>query len=216
VLAAFLGVILFGLAWRGFAWWPSAARATDGSGVWEMDGHRYMELIYYPTYARLDGLLFGVTLAVVSVYRTALWERMQRHPNLLALLGAATVAFSAWIFRDIYTFAACVAGFPILSLGLALLVASAASPGGVLARIRLPGASWLAAVSYSLYLTHKAVLKLAYEHLPASLSHHGILTFACCLLVALTVAAILHYLVERPFLVLRDRAKSRSAAMSAA
>lgn len=216
VIAVCVAVIVFGMAWRGFAWWQFAALSTDGSGVWEMDGQRYMELVYYPTYARLDGLLFGVMLAILSVYHAAMWERMQRHPNLLALLGAATVGCSAWIFRDIFTFTACVAGFPMLSLGLALLVAAAASPNGVLARVRLPGVSWLAAVSYSIYLTHKAMLKLASKHLPVSLTHHGMLTFACCLLVALAAAAVLHYLVERPFLLLRDRAKKSAVAMAAA
>ncbi|WP_266160601.1 acyltransferase family protein [Dyella silvatica] len=214
--AIFLGVVVFGLAWRGFAWWQSSALASDGNGQWEMDGRRYMELIYYPSYARLDGLLAGVALAVLSVYRTAQWERIQRYPNVLALLGAATVGLVSWVFRDTLTFAACVAGFPILSLGLALLVVSAASPAGVLAKLRVPGASWMAAISYSIYLSHKAVLKLASKHLPASVDHHGILTFACCALVALVAAAILHYLVERPFLWLRDRAAGRTVAMAAA
>jgi peptidoglycan/LPS O-acetylase OafA/YrhL len=216
VVTIFVGVVLLGVAWRGFAWWQSAALASDGSGVWEMNGHRYMELVYYPSYARLDGLLAGVGLAILSVHRATLWARLQQRPNTLALLGAATVGLAAWIFRDIFTFAACVAGFPILSLGLALIVAAAASPAGLLASVRLPGVSWIATVSYSIYLSHKAVLKLAYKHLPAPLNHHGILTFACCLLVALTAAAILHYLVERPFLLLRDRAKSRSVAVAAA
>ena len=216
LIAIFLGVVLFGLIWRGLAWWQSSALAIDGSGVWEMNSRRYMELVYYPTYARLDGLLSGVALAILSIYQTVLWERMQRHPNRLALLAAATVGFAGWIFRDIFTLAACVAGFPILSFGLALLVVSATSPRGVLATIRVPGASWVAAISYSLYLSHKAMLKLASRYLPAFLSQHGILTFTCCLAVALVAAAFLYYVVERPFLLLRDRTARRTMAMAGA
>ncbi len=212
VIGVLAGLMVAGLAWRGFAWWQSAAPATDGSGVWDMDGRRYMELIYYPTYARLDGLLCGIGLATVSVYRASLWDRLQRHPNAVALLGTAMVLFAAWIFRDTLTFAACVFGFPMLSAGLALLVAAAASPAGVLARVRLPGTAWMAATSYSIYLTHKAVLKLAANHLPPYLDHRGMLTFLCCLLVAITAAALLHYLVERPFLLLRDRGGRKDAA----
>ncbi|XRD81636.1 acyltransferase [Dyella halodurans] len=204
-----LALVLAGLTWRGFAWWQSAAAPVAGSGAWEMDGRRYMELIYYPTYARLDGLLFGIGLAILSVYPTSPWERLQRYPNLLALLGFTIVLFAAWIFRDILTFAACVFGFPILSAGLALIVAAAASPAGLLARMRLPGTAWLAATSYSIYLSHKAMLKLASKHLPDGLNHHGILTFLCCLLVAITAAALLHYLVERPFLLLRDQRRHK-------
>jgi peptidoglycan/LPS O-acetylase OafA/YrhL len=129
----------------------------------------------------------------------------------LALAGCATVVGAAWIFRDILSFAACTVGFPVLSFGLALLVVAAASPGGVLARIRLPGIRWIAAVSYSLYLSHKAMLKFASTHLPASLGKHGIFSFLCCVVVAMLAAAALHYLVERPFLLLRDRAKRNMA-----
>lgn len=209
VTIVMLGLMLAGIAWRAFAWWQSATPAAGGSGVWEMDGRRYMELIYYPTYARLDGLLCGVGLAILSVYRASPWERLQRRPDMLALLGLALVLFAAWIFRDILTFAACVFGFPILSAGIALIVAAAASPASLLARIRLPGTAWVATTSYSIYLSHKAMLKLASRHLPDDLNHRGIITFACCLLVAITAAALLHYLVERPFLVLRDQRRRK-------
>ena len=216
VAGVLLGLMLAGLAWRGFAWGQSAALAADGSGTWEMDGRRYMELVYYPTYARLDGLLCGIGLATLSVYRASLWERLQQHSNALALVGAATVLFAAWIFRDTLTFAACVFGFPILSVGLALLVASAASPASLLARMRLPGTAWIAATSYSIYLSHKAMLKLASRYLPDYLNHRGMLTFLCCLLVAITAAALLHYLVERPFLLLRDRGREKAARLPTA
>ena len=209
VIGALAGLMIAGLVWRGFAWWQSASLATDGSGVWDMDGRRYMELIYYPTYARLDGLLCGIGLATLSVYRDSLWDRLQRHSNAAALVGVGIVLIAAWIFRDTLTFAACVFGFPILSAGLALLVAAAASPSGFLARVRLPGTAWTAAASYSIYLTHKAMLKLAAKHLPPYLDHRGMLTFLCCLLVAITAAALLHYLVERPFLLLRDRRRGK-------
>ncbi len=211
VTTVLLGLMLAGLAWRGFAWWQSAT--PSAVGAWEMNGPRYMELVYYPTYARLDGLLCGIGLAILSVYRRSQWARLQRHPDAFALLGVATVGFAAWLFRDILTFTACVLGFPVLSIGLAMLVAAATSPGSLLDRIRLPGAAWIAAISYSIYLCHKAMLKLALDYLPAPLRHLGILTFLCCALVAIAAAAVLHYLVERPFLRLRDRGASEIAAV---
>jgi peptidoglycan/LPS O-acetylase OafA/YrhL len=204
-----VGLCVAGMIWRGFAWWQSAAPSAE-NGIWEMNIRRYMEMVYYPTYARLDGLLAGITLAIVSVHRKAWWERIQQRPNGLAIAGASVVGISTWIFDDVQTLIACVVGFPLLSIGLALLVAAGAAPGGVLAKVRVPGAGWMAAVSYSLYLSHKAVLSLAFRHLPAALTQHGVFTFACCLFAALCVAALLHYLVERPFLRLRDR-KARSS-----
>jgi peptidoglycan/LPS O-acetylase OafA/YrhL len=204
IVAVLVGLMLIGMAWRGFAWWQSAT-PVDGQGPWQMDVWRYMGQVYYPTYARLDGLICGVALAMLSVYRKSLWDRLQRHANALTLSGAFIVLFATWIFQNTLTFAACVFGFPVLSIGLALLVASAASPAGVLGKTRLPGVGWIAGASYSIYLTHKATLNIAAHYLPASLGHRGIVSFLCCVLVVVCVAAVLHYLVERPFLHLRDR-----------
>jgi len=64
------------------------------------------------------------------------------------------------VFQDRSGLPATVIGYPLLSFGLMLLVASGAGTQGWLGRIRMPGAGWLAMVSYSLYLTHKAVYKL--------------------------------------------------------
>jgi peptidoglycan/LPS O-acetylase OafA/YrhL len=204
VVAVMISIMLLGMAWRGFAWLQFAA-PTDGGGVREIDVWRYMQLIYYPTYARLDGLMCGVALAMLSVYRQPLWQRLQQHANAIALLGILVIGIAAWIFRDTLTFAACVFGFPVLSIGLALLVASAASPNGLLGKARVPGVAWIAGASYSMYLTHKATLNIASHHLPEFLKNGGIVTFLCCVLVVVCVAALLHYLVERPFLRLRDR-----------
>jgi len=215
VAAVLVSLMLLGMVWRGFAWSQFAAPADVG-GVREMDIWRYMQLIYYPTYARLDGLMCGVALAMLSVYRQSLWKRLQQHANVIALLGIIIVGFAAWIFRDTLTFAACVLGFPVLSVGLALLVASATSSTGMLGKARVPGAAWIAGASYSIYLTHKATLKIASHDLPELLKNRGIVTFLCCVLVVVCVAALLHYLVERPFLRLRERRRNKMAALSAA
>lgn len=214
VVAVLISLMLLGMAWRGFAWLQFAASA-DAGGVSEIDVWRYMQLIYYPTYSRLDGLMCGVALAMLSVYRQPLWQRLQRNANALALLGVVVVGFAAWIFRDTLTFAACVFGFPVLSIGLALLVASATSPIGLLGKAKVPGVAWIAGASYSIYLTHKATLKIASHYLPELLKNRGIVTFLCCVPVAVAVAALLHYLVERPFLRLRDRRRNYVAPLSA-
>ena len=68
----------------------------------------------------------------------------------------------------------------------------------------------LAAGAYSLYLTHKAVfhaVQVAAPRLPTPLQ--GV-AFALALLGALGVGAALYWLVERPFLKLRDRLEGPS------
>jgi peptidoglycan/LPS O-acetylase OafA/YrhL len=165
----------------------------------------YIEAIYYPTYTRLDGLLAGVTLALVKLFRPAWWAAWGRHANYILCGGIALVACSVWIFADRFGAIGTVVGFPLLAVGFAMLVMSAADPRSWLARIRIPGAQTMAMLAYSLYLTHKEVAHLDALYLPRVMAspdwHAAALIAASCL----AVAALLYVCIERPFLILRDR-----------
>jgi peptidoglycan/LPS O-acetylase OafA/YrhL len=89
-------------------------------------------------------------------------------------------------------------------MAFSLLVVAALSPNSWLARIRIPGAYHVALWSYSTYLSHKAVqIVLARELLPLNLPPGAL---PCIIAVtALLVGALLYWLVESPFMALRDR-----------
>jgi peptidoglycan/LPS O-acetylase OafA/YrhL len=165
----------------------------------------FLEGVYYPTWSRLDGLLMGVMLATARVYRPVLWSRWGRHANGFLLAGVAVVGGSIWLFRDRTGLVPTVLGYPLLSFGMGLLVFAGAQASGVLARLRVPGAGWLAAVSYSMYLSHKAVFHMTESVVGTTLDGHGVLTFAGYALAVLGTGAGLYYGVERPFLNLRER-----------
>ncbi|MDO1528738.1 acyltransferase [Fulvimonas sp. R45] len=184
------GVMLAGMLLRGHA----ALRGMD-----------FLESIYYPTWTRLDGLLAGVMLAVLQTWCPALWARLQVRANALAPLGMIVVAAAIWLFRDRTSLAADVLGYPLLALGLALVVAAATSRQGWLGRRGVPGAGWIAAVSYSLYLSHKLAMHQVQQVLADHPAIHGWLAFAAYAATILATGATLHYLVERPFLRLRSR-----------
>jgi peptidoglycan/LPS O-acetylase OafA/YrhL len=98
-----------------------------------------------------------------------------------------------------------VVGFPLLSLGLGLVVASSISSNGWLARVRIPGAKLVAILAFSLYLTHKEVMHLDEKYLP-SIVNAGLWHSLCFYAITcLAAAAALYQGVERPFLILRDR-----------
>lgn len=184
------------------------------SGIW-LHGHAvdpgfdlrnwFIEDIYYPTWSRLDGLLFGVTLAVLKAYRPAWWQHAQRHANAVLLVGVAVVALAMWLFRDRVGLLGNSVGWPTLSLGLALLVFAGASANSVIGRWRVPGAGWLAAVSYSLYLVHKAIFHAVQAQWGDVLEGRGLVAFCAYGVAALLAAALLYHAVERPFLRLRER-----------
>ena len=170
-----------------------------------LHGKDWLESVYYPTWTRLDGLLDGVVLATIQTYRPRGWAGMQRHASALGIAGLVLAAAAIWLFRDKSGFAASVFGFPLLSLGLALLVAAGAGRSGWLGRWRMPGAGWIAGISYSLYLSHKLPMHAVHEALARWPAVHGLAAFAMYALAIFATGALLHYAVERPCLRLRAR-----------
>jgi peptidoglycan/LPS O-acetylase OafA/YrhL len=209
--AVCIAIVCFGMAIRGYVWLHELAPVRNVEGIARDFGQRFIEDIYYPTYTRLDGLLAGVVLATIRAYRPALWAQMEMKANAMLLAGIGIAAGAIWIFQDRTGFAATVLGYPLLSTGLALLVAAGASTHGWMATIKVPGAGWLAVVSYSLYLTHKAVYHLVETNLLAWWDARGMFAFAIYAASALAAGAALHHGVERPFLRLRDRWRAGAA-----
>lgn len=207
-----LGLLIGGMWLRGHIWVTELGPILgieEGVGNF---GQRYMERIYYPTPTRLDGLLAGVSLALIAAFRPDWWAAMQRWANWLLAAGAAVFAVALWIFQDRDGLFATVAGFPLLALGLGLIVASAASEGSLLSRWRVPGAALLATMAYSLYLTHKAVYHLVRAEIGPWLKLHDGYALLCYGAAALAGGALLYLAVERPALRWRDRRWAAKAA----
>jgi len=64
--------LVAGMVVRARLWLDQVALPHFDSGG-APQGARYMELIYYPTWSRLDGLLAGVALAVLQTFRPKRW-----------------------------------------------------------------------------------------------------------------------------------------------
>jgi peptidoglycan/LPS O-acetylase OafA/YrhL len=179
--------------------------ATEG-GSWLA----FLERIYYPTYSHLDGLLAGVTLALIRVFRPAWWADLARRGHALFLVGTCLVALAVYLTKDFWNSVTGVSaigvvfGFPVLSLGLGLLVASSVSNNGWL-RFRIPGAKLIATLAYSLYLTHKEIIHLVDLWFPSITEGHMLPWLAVYAVCSFLVASALYLCVERPFLILRDK-----------
>lgn len=173
----------------------------------------YLRFLYYPTYARIDDLLAGVVLATMRCHGTRGWAWIERHANAVAVLGVLLLAACMFGFDGHRLgFAANVFGYPVLAVAMMALVAAAACNGGVLARLRVPGAAWMASVSYSLYLSHVMVYGQWHGRFAPWVDGHGIGTVLIYVAGVLAVGAVLHYAVERPFLRLREPVRRRWAA----
>ena len=157
----------------------------------------YIRRIYYPTYSRLDGLAAGVSLALLRTFRPAWWLALRSRGHSLTAGGLALVGATLWCstqrFHAVYGRAALfdLAGYPVLAVGFALLVASAISDNGLLARVHLPGAALLATLSFSLYLTHKEAVHLLFTWWPG-LPEESFWLLPLMLGASLLVAGTLH------------------------
>ncbi len=203
VIATAIALLLGGMVLRGWIWEHDVApylQVRDGAGNFF---DRYIETIYNPTYTRLDGLLAGVMLAAIKVFRPAWWSWMMRHGCWFLAVGLLGVAVTMSLPSPGH--ASAVFGFPLLSASLAAILVSAVNPNALANRMPVPGAATLASMAFSLYLTNKAAYHLVRSTVGDALAETGLLALAVYLLAALACGALLYLLVERPALVLRDR-----------
>jgi peptidoglycan/LPS O-acetylase OafA/YrhL len=212
-VALLAGIVLGGMVLRGELLSRVVLVATGDDS-----GRLFMKYIYYPTYSRLDGLTVGVGLALMRSFRPRWWAKFTAHGNVSLVCGLALVVAAlrlcAYGFPDPGLPGSVLFSFPLLALGFGLLVASAVCERSVL-RIRVPGAGGLAALAYSLYLTHKSVAHALHRLLPGLTAKADWKAAAIYAAGCLMVAALLYFGVERPFLRLRDWQAGRKPALAA-
>ena len=172
----------------------------------------YQAWIYYPTWTRLDPLVFGVALAAIEKFRPQWWERLTNAAVWLWLPALALIVFALWLGEGEYlNFSTVIWQFPLLAFGFAALLVCAQSDRLPLRHVRIPGAAFIASIAYSAYLVQKLVIHAAGEFCHA---RDVDLTSASALIgVELAVyfsATMLFFCIERPFLQLRHRMAPRS------
>ena len=204
-------IVLGGIALRAFLAYQNPA--TD-SGV---SFRGFQTWIYYPTWTRLDPLVFGVALAAIEKFRPHWWERLTNHAVWLWLPGLALIVYALYLGEgDYLTVTASVWQFPLIAFGMATLLVCAVSPRLPFRRVAIPGAAFIASIAYSTYLIQKLVIHFVAQFCG---SHNIALTSApALLLVEVCVyagGALLFLAVERPFLKLRHRIAPRSSSAAA-
>jgi peptidoglycan/LPS O-acetylase OafA/YrhL len=117
------------------------------------------------------------------------------------------IAFSLYLGEsDQLHVATCVWQFPLLGVGLAMLLVCAVSPRLPVGRVAVPGAAFLASIAYSVYLSHKLVLHFVENYCATrGISPVSPAAFGLCLGLVAAVGTLLFFTVERPFLRIRQR-----------
>jgi len=174
----------------------------------------YQAWIYYPTWTRLDPLVFGVALAAIEKFRPQWWKRLMDSAVWLWLPGLALIVFALWLGEGEYlTITSVICQFPLLAIAFAALLVCVQSDRLPLRRVRIPGAAFIASIAYSAYLVQKLVIhfvgQFCLDHDIALTSTSALIGVELCVY---AVAALLFLAVERPFLQLRHRIARRELA----
>jgi peptidoglycan/LPS O-acetylase OafA/YrhL len=151
-------LLLWGLScnWRLGAWLQISSQSVS------LDVPGFFREIYFPTHTRLDGLLLGLSLALVHCFRVPWWARMRAHSGLSLGTGLLLVWAGITVSEPRCSLNAAVFGFPLLATGFACLVLAALSPGW-LGQVHFPGMSALAGTTYAVYLVHKQTIHLSIQ-----------------------------------------------------
>src|SRR5213595_64771 len=188
----------------------AAQNPSVGGGV---SFRGFQAWIYYPTWTRLDPLVFGVALAAIERFRLQWWKGLMNCARWLWLPGVALIAFGLYLGEgDHLSVAAAIWQFPFIALGMAALLICALSPRLPFRRVAIPGAAFIASIAYSAYLIQKLVIHFVAQfcttHDIALTSVPALVLVEICVYAA---ATLLFLAIERPFLQLRHRLAPRRA-----
>ncbi len=175
----------------------------------------YPELTSYPEYFRVfrspfhlsyDGLLLGVLCA--TVYRDeklSAWLSLGNRPHYIFWFGCIVIVG----FLSVENLLGDVTLFDkifqptVIALAFAAILLSVLHGAGESCYLKSDSLLFLSRISYPLYLIHLPLIPLASALSGNSPSFLAFLTVFAVL--SLTAALFVHYAVEKPFLILKDR-----------
>jgi len=194
-------IVVGGIALRAFL----AARNSSVDGG--VSFRAFQAWIYYPTWTRLDSLVFGVVLAAIERFRPNWWQRLINFAPWLWLTALGLIVYALYLGEtENLTVVACVWQFPLIAVGMAAMLVCAVSPQLPLCRVAIPGTALIASIAYSAYLIQKLIIhgveQFCANHSIDLTSVPALVGVELCVYIA---ATILFLSIERPFLLLRRR-----------
>jgi peptidoglycan/LPS O-acetylase OafA/YrhL len=168
-------------------------------------GFRWYQHIYYPSYTRLDGLLMGIAIAALHQFLPGLRNGLRRYGNVLIVAGLLMLGLAWIVCADEMSYRASTYGFTLISIAYGVILTAAISPASILYRFSSKITSFIAALSYAIYLSHKGIIHLAQPFFgKLGIEPDSSLMFLFCAISCLLGALLLRYTIEKPFLKLRD------------
>lgn len=195
-----IALFLFGFAIRIYSYNQIYLPKMEDENNW-LYWYKY---IYYPTYNRLDGLLVGVSIATVYQFLPTVWNKVYRYGNLFIVFSLLVLTSAYFLCSDQMTFNASIFGFPLVALGYGFMVIGAISRTSFLYKQSSKITTFIATLSYGIYLTHKGVIHVTHQ-LFKDFEIDNNLMLLICMTTCVAFAYLLHLTIEKPFMKLRNR-----------
>ena len=193
-----IGLFIAGFAFRIYSFNSLYLPKLNDENGW-LYWYKY---IYYPTYNRLDGLLSGVVLAGIYIFKSTFFVKISKYGNQFILLSLSVLTSAYFFCEDQQTFVASIFGFPLIALGFGFMVLGAISPTSFLFKWKSKTTEFIATLSYAIYLTHKGVIHTTLLVLKEFEINDNVM-LVICNLTCIAFAYLLHLAVEKPFINLR-------------
>ena len=176
--------------------------------VWKSSGNGnadFFTQFYYPSYNRLDGLVIGVCTAALRLFYPVAWAKFAK-PRFTLPISILCLGLTGYVNAiDSVTLSETSSAFfyPTFSFGVASLLATLLETERHLKPLRWSGLGFIAAISYSLYLSHKIVIHLDDQFVP-KMWMTGWSQIVIYYTSSIAVASIFYFIVERTFMRLRN------------
>ncbi|SNR57831.1 acyltransferase [Flavobacterium sp. ov086] len=197
-----IGLFTFGFIIRFYSWKILYLPHIADENAWLF----WQKYIYYPTYNRLDGLLTGVSIAAIYQFMPALWNVISKYGNHFLIVSLITLVIAYFLCYEEHSFYASIFGFTLVGIGYGFMVIGAISPTSFLYQINSKITTFIATLSYGIYLIHKGIIHIT----QLILSYFGFdssstLSLIICIISCIAIAFILHQIIEKPFMKLRTK-----------
>ncbi|QDW25258.1 acyltransferase [Pedobacter sp. KBS0701] len=188
-------LIIISIILRYFSWTEDVFPDINTNDFWRT---WYMK-IYYPTHTRLDGLSIGVLIGYLFSFSQKFKAAVDSYGNPLLLTGMLAVVLSLWFCKDQVSENTSFFGFTLIAVSYGILLLGSISKSSVLSRQKYRITSQLAALSYSVYLSHKGIIHMVQwllkkENIPTSGNVALFICFTACIITGLFYRLV----IEKP------------------
>ena len=148
----------------------------------------------------MDGLIMGVSIAVIFNFRPKIKEYLTERGNIILLSGIGLFIIAYNVCENFVSYNTSIFGFPLISLAYGLIVIAAVSPTCILYKFKTKFTLIIATLSYAIYLTHKQLYHLVKFWIErAGNENIEQWTFGICFVSAIAGGLFLHLIIEKPF-----------------